>query len=130
MKALDTPVLVDLLRGRPAVWKFLDRHRAEELVTTEINLYELEVMARHGPPAGRQRRLDAVATLRRKLTVLPIDDRAASLALRADPTGRAPVAESLMQGAAEAAGCGSWVTTTWGRLPKPGGKLKVEYIGD
>lgn len=130
MKALDTPLLVDLLRGRPSAWKFLDRHRAEELLTTEINLYELELMARRGPPAGRERRLAAVASLRRKLTVLPINDRATGLAIRGSSAGKSTIAEALMHSAAEAAGCGSWVTTRWGKVPRPAGGLRVEYVGD
>ena len=130
MKALDTPVLLDLLRGRSGAWKFLARHRSEELATTELNMFELEALAREGPPSGREHRLAAVASLRRKMTVLPIDERAvaAGARLSAGHSSLAPSADWLMLGAAEGAGCASWVTSGTARFPKHPGKLRVEVL--
>jgi predicted nucleic acid-binding protein len=132
MKALDTPLLLDMLRGRAGAWRFLEKHRSEELATTEINLFELEALARAGSTTGREHRLAAVASLRRKITVLPIDDRAVAAAGRLS-AGRATQAlptDWLMLGAAEAAGCSSWVTASGTRLPKHPGKLRAEYFAN
>jgi predicted nucleic acid-binding protein len=112
VKVLDTPLLVDLLRGRVSVRTLVAQAHGEELATTELNLFELEVLARLGPRAGRDHRLSAVQRLRRKLTVLPIDERtcqAAAAGLAAHPRGGTPV-EWLMLGAAKAAGASSWWT--------------------
>jgi len=112
MKVLDTPLLLDLLRGRIDVRTLVEHSRGEELATTELNLYELEVLARSGPRVGRDRRVAAVQRLRRKFTVLPVDERACQLAATAQaahPRGGSTL-EWLMLGVAKAAGASSWWT--------------------
>jgi predicted nucleic acid-binding protein len=112
MKVLDTPLLLDLLRGRLDVRTLESHARGEELATTELNIYELEVLARSGPKVGRDRRLAAVQRLRRKLTILPVDERASQLAAAGHAghlRGGMPM-EWLMLGAAKAAGASAWWT--------------------
>jgi predicted nucleic acid-binding protein len=119
MKVLDTPVLVDLLRGRIDVRTLLGQAKGEELATTELNVFELEVLARLGPRAGREHRLAAVQRLRRKLTVLPIDERAcqaAAVGQAARPKGGGSI-EWLMLGAAKAAGASAWWTVAREHVP-------------
>ena len=131
MKALDTPVLLELLRGRPALGPLLKALAGEELATTEINVFELETIARSGPRQGRDHRRAAVDRLRRALTVLPIEARAVQAA-SALSTGRiqeATSSEWLMFGAATASGCTEWVTTSVARCPKRLGKMSVRIIG-
>lgn len=130
MKVLDTPLLLDLLRGRTDVRTLLGQAKGEELATTELNLYELEVLARSGPRAGRDRRLAALQRLRRKLTVLPIDERAcqtAAIAQAAHPRGGSSV-EWLMLGAAKSAGASAWWTVPK-EAPGPLEGLEVVHIG-
>jgi predicted nucleic acid-binding protein len=131
MKALDTPILLELLRGRPALAHVLRALEGEELATTEVNLFELESIARAGPRAGREARRAAVDRLRRKLTVLSIDPHAvqAAAALSHGRLHEASATEWLMLGAASAAGCSEWITTSGGRLPKTIGKLSIRTIG-
>jgi predicted nucleic acid-binding protein len=131
MKALDTPVLLELLRGRPSLGAILKSLEAEELATTEINLFELEVIARSGPRHGRDHRRAGLDRLRRKLTVLPIDARAvqAASALSNGRLHDATASEWLMLGAASASGCSEWVTTSAARYPKDLGKLVIRSIG-
>ncbi len=130
MKALDTPVLLELLRGRPSLEKVLKSLEGEELATTEINLFELEAIGRAGPRHGRNHRRGALDRLRRKLTVLPIDARAvqAAAALSAGRLGSATASEWLMLGAAAAGGCSEWVTTHSARYPKDLGRLPVRCV--
>ncbi len=131
MKAIDTPVLVELLRGRPTARSLLKHLQGEELATTEINLFELEAIACAGPRKGRDNRRAALERLRHKLTVLPIDARAVSAAA-ALSMGRLETVSSsewLMLGAASASGCSEWLTTNSARPPKDLGKLVVKLIG-
>ncbi len=112
MKALDTPVLLEILHGGAAAKELLRSLRGEEVATTEINLFELAVLAADGPKAGREVRETALLRLRRRITVLPITAEAvreASRLLRAhSPSEPGSV---LVWGALAAAGCGEWVTT-------------------
>jgi predicted nucleic acid-binding protein len=112
MKVLDTPLLVDLLRGRLDVATLSDRADGEELATTELNLYELEVIGRLGPRTGRDRRLAVVQRLRRKLTVLAVDERACQVAAAAQAAHprAASTLDWLVLGAAKAAGATEWWT--------------------
>ena len=48
MKALDTPVLLEILHDSPRVKELLKGLRGEELATTEINLFELRLLAVQG----------------------------------------------------------------------------------
>jgi len=130
MKALDTPVLLELLRGRPSMGKVLKSLEGEELATTEINLFELEAISRSGPRHGRDQRRAALDRLRRKLTVLPIDARAvqAAIALSSGRLRDATATEWLMLGAASAGGCSEWVTTPSAHYPKDLAKLPVRSV--
>ena len=130
MKALDTPVLLEVLRGRESIRNVLKALGSEELATTEINLYELEVVARAGPRQGRERRLAAIERLRRKLTVLPIDARGVRAAAQRGlgRIGDSSPLVSLMMGAAESAGCTELLTTRSARFPKDSGKVKVRIV--
>jgi predicted nucleic acid-binding protein len=76
VKGLDTPILLKLLRGDPAVRTLLRSLKGEELVTTEWNFLELEALAKIDGSPGRERRRAALDSLRRRLTVLPLDERA------------------------------------------------------
>jgi predicted nucleic acid-binding protein len=82
MKGLDTPVLVRLLHGDAGVRKAVRELEGEELATTEWNLLELEALARLDESPGRERRKSALENLRRRLTVVPLDERAVELAAR------------------------------------------------
>jgi predicted nucleic acid-binding protein len=130
MKALDTPVLLELLRGRATLGPVLKSLEGEELATTEINVFELEAIARAGPRHGRELRRAAIDRLRRKLTILPIDARAvqAAAAMSVGRLHGASPAEWLMLGAAGASGCSEWVTTSATRYPRDLGKLPVRVI--
>ena len=127
MKGLDTPLVLDLLRGRPSARKVVGTFEGEELCTTEINLFELETLARLDRRPGRERRLAALERLRSKLTILPIDQRAARAAavLAATQPRSASASEYLILGAAEAAGVSEWLTTTDLPVPKAPSKLKI-----
>ena len=69
MKGLDTPVLLEILEGGPSAAKLLNRLSGEELCTTEANFFELEAIARSGARAALEKRLAALARLRRGMTV-------------------------------------------------------------
>lgn len=107
MKALDTSVLLALLEGDRSVRELLRRLRGVEVATTEANFLELAYLAAHGPSRVRKRRREALARLRQKLTVLPIDPRAVAEAESALLSGEAPASPLLvgMLGALEAEGC-------------------------
>jgi predicted nucleic acid-binding protein len=123
VKALDTPVLLELLEGSAAVREQLRRLRGVEVATTEANLLELTYLATRGSKRARADRLAALARLRRRLTVLPLDPRGTEEVSRhADPDTGAPSLLTLaMLGALEAAGCDELLTI--GRLPL-GGKWR------
>lgn len=96
-----------------------------------VNLYELESIARSDPSAGRERRLGAIERLRRKLTVVDVDARAAAAAadLLARSRGRASRGtEPLILGALEAAGCGELLTISDARVSGGTKGLKVTNI--
>ena len=128
MKGLDTPILLDLLRGRPRAVSLLKTLGDEELCTTEVNLYELEVLARRDRRPGRERRLAALERLRRKLTVLPVDERGAragaALAAASGQRGARGV-DYLVAGVAASAGVAEWVTIGDLALPKGPGRLRI-----
>jgi hypothetical protein len=112
MKGIDTPVLLELLRGSPAARAWVRGAGGEELATTEINFFELETLARLDRSPGRERRLAALDKLRRRLTVVPIDARASAAArAREAPPRGAPWISLLVLGALEAAGCSEIVTS-------------------
>lgn len=129
MKALDTPVLLEILRGRPGATTLLRSLAGEELATTELNLFELEQIARSDSPRGLEKRLAAIERLRRRITVLPIDERAVTSACSLSKGGRAAQSSTmarLMLGAAAAAGCSEWLTSRAFASAGGLGRLKVK----
>ncbi|MCI4347251.1 MAG: type II toxin-antitoxin system VapC family toxin [Thermoplasmata archaeon] len=114
MKALDTGILLAFLRGSPGARAIVRSLAGEEIATTEVNLYELEAIARQDKAPGRERRLAALDRLRRKLTVLPVDEGAVRSGLHHlrghSAHGAAPLVDMIL-GALEANGCSEWITT-------------------
>lgn len=132
MKALDTPVLLSVLRDRAKVRALLTSMAGHELATTEVNLLELELLARADASRGLEKRLAALERLRRRLTVLPIDERAtraASALARSAPRTTSPNV-LLMLGAIEAASCSEWVTNRHGAELGVRGKVKVRVFSE
>jgi predicted nucleic acid-binding protein len=120
VKALDTSVLLGLLEGSPAVREQLRHLRGVELATTESNMLELACLAGRGARRPRAERLAALARLRRRITVLPVDQRAteeASRRVTGDAPGLSPLALAML-GALEASGCDELLTAD--PLPVPG----------
>jgi predicted nucleic acid-binding protein len=130
MKGLDTPVLLDILRGRAVAKSLLKNLSGEELATTEWNMVELEVLARSGPARGRARRLEALERLRRAITVLPVDERAVRAAFSHGESlfQQGATSVALMLGALEASGCSEWITHSLGRLPATRFRVKVREL--
>ncbi|HXQ93882.1 MAG TPA: PIN domain-containing protein [Thermoplasmata archaeon] len=127
MKGFDTPVLLEILEGRPATVKLVKRLAGEELCTTEWNLFELEAIARQERGASLDRRLAAIERLRRGLSVLAIDEkanRAAAAAWRDGGQGLTS-ASWLILGALVANGCTEWFTSRAAAFPKVPGRLRV-----
>lgn len=86
----------------------------EELATTELNLWELTALAYGDKRGGIEHRLAALDRLRRKLTVLPFDNKSAAASLRAlanSRTGRPSPVTALIVATLEGHGCSHWVTT-------------------
>jgi predicted nucleic acid-binding protein len=113
MKALDTSVLALLLHGDRAARDLARKWRGVEIATTELNMLELYVLAARAPPRARAHRREAVERLRRSLTVLPFDSRAAErLGKRARKveSGGVPLVLQGILGILEAAGCDEFVS--------------------
>ncbi|MFI5414142.1 MAG: type II toxin-antitoxin system VapC family toxin [Candidatus Lutacidiplasmatales archaeon] len=130
MIGLDTPVLLEILGGRPSAKALLKRLTGEEVGTTEMNLFELVAIARALGPAGLERRLAAVDRLRRGLTVIPLDAQAsqgASARWRGDGQGLSST-PWLLLGALEVNGCTEWVTSRSSGFPKTASKLRVTRL--
>jgi predicted nucleic acid-binding protein len=130
MKGLDTPVLLEILDGRPSAKKLLKTLAGEELCTTEANLFELEAIARLERGAERDRRLAAVGRLRRGLTVLALDERATrAAAARWRDGGQGLTGQAWMIfGALEANGCEEWITSGTSGFPKVPSKLRLRRM--
>lgn len=130
MKGLDTPVLLGLLEGAPMARALVRALAGEELATTEVNLFEIELLGRRDRSPGKERRLQALERLRRKLTVLPIDEASSRRAAHIAATARsaAPEGTWLCLGAAEAHGCSEWITSARGMPPPSSTRLKVTDI--
>lgn len=129
MKAVDTPVLVDLLCGSRAATSLIGSWKDEEVATTEINLGELQILAEEGPQRGLAQRTAALHRLRRRLTVLPIDSHAiAALARLPSRSGRLSPTTRLIAAALVANGCSEWHTVPGVAASGALGPLKVvEY---
>jgi predicted nucleic acid-binding protein len=130
MKGLDTPVLLALLEGAPKARALVRALAGEELATTEVNLFEIELLGRRDKSPGKERRTQALERLRRKLTVLPIDEESSRKAAAIAATARqaAPEGTWLSLGAAEAHGCSEWITTTSAMPPASSARIKVTAI--
>lgn len=109
MKALDTPVLLAFLRGRPSARKAIQAWSEDELATTELTLFDLEVAARTDPSPGKEHRLAALERLRRKVTVLPVDARASRWAAEARARYRMKPLTALALGVLETNGVTDWL---------------------
>lgn len=130
MKALDTPVLLGLLHGTPAVKTLIKSLSGEELATTEANLLELTALAARAPKEARADRMRALERLRRRLTVLPID-RQAGLQVASRLTSEESASRLLvwaMYGALEAHGCAELITDSKGSLPGGRWRFKVRRL--
>ena len=128
MKCLDTPVLLEILAGRPSAKKLLEELAGEELGTTEVNLFELAACARSLGPSGLEKRLAALERLRRSLSVLPVDERSSRLtaARYRDQSTQAVSGSSwLIFGALEAYGCTEWITSRSSRFPTVSTKIRI-----
>jgi len=84
-----------------------------ELATTEVNMLELAYLTQVGTKRLRAARRDTLVRLRRKLTILPIDQRAFIEASRRVFRGDAPTFAPLssMLGALAASGCDEFFTS-------------------
>lgn len=120
MKGLDTPVLLAILHGDRNVKALLRRLRGVEVATTELNLLELQSLAGRGPPKGRLHRREALDSLRRAVTVLPFDSKAAERAVRRAAkdhlVGVSPLLLATLA-TLEANGCDELITTQVGAIP-------------
>ncbi len=130
MKGLDTPVLLALLAGRASARALFEGKAEEELCTTEINLFELEAIARASPSGGRARRLAALERLRHRITVLPLDDRGAKAAALLASTNPAGVSSTgcLVAGCFLANGASELVTTEGAGIPATVSGVKVTLL--
>jgi predicted nucleic acid-binding protein len=129
MKALDTPVLLAILHDCPSAKELLKGLRGEELGTTELNMFELKVLAGEGARAVRESRETALARLRRRITVLSVTPdavREAGCLLR----GKRSILDyqPLVWGTLVAAGCGEWITTKAYAPPKGSLPFKVRIV--
>ena len=128
MKGFDTPVLLGLLRGDPVARQLVRRLQGEELATTEWNLLELEILARSDPTPGREHRRAALEKLRRRLTVLPIDQRAVAAVAGMRPSGTLghSLAVTAILAAMESRGCTEWFTDAKTARKAPRTRVKVQ----
>lgn len=118
MRGLDSPALLAILDGSEKGRALLDDLVGEEACTTEVNLFELETIALQGPARRRSERLAALERLRRRITVLPLDEassRAAAALARSNPIGQPP-SVWMMLGIFEANDCTSVTTSAAARL--------------
>jgi len=131
MIGLDTPVLLRLLRGDGSSKALLKRLEGEEVCTTAINLFELEALARLDGSPGREQRVAALDRLRRKITILPIEERGSGLAAAhaaKEPGSAAHGTSWLILGALEANGCTEWLTDPSSAFPRASKSVKVSII--
>jgi predicted nucleic acid-binding protein len=129
MKGLDTPVLLGILHDTPAAKDLLKGLRGEELATTELNLFELALLASEGLPAQQNSREAALARLRRRLTVLPVTFESVERAARLPRAkGTAGSYHRLVLGTLAAAGCGEWITTKEFAPPKRALPFKLRIV--
>lgn len=130
MRGIDSPLLLALLEGRPEGRALIEGQADEELCTTEVNLFELEALARAGGRDGRARRLAALDRLRHKISVLPVDERAsrAAAALAAQSRVSLPASTWLFLGSLQAAGATEVLTTDASGLSGLNGPMKITSV--
>lgn len=76
MKAVDTTFIIDLLRNnKAAVVKSIDLDKEPMVFTTEANTYEVVSGIQQNP--NKEKALHDIEVLLSKLTVLPLDHKAA-----------------------------------------------------
>ena len=118
MRALDSAVLLDVLRGETRASRAFPEGETTELVATELAFAELSLMARWDAGPGRERRLAALDRLRRHIAFLPLDEAAAraiaGVRLRMP---RAPPWFAQHLGVLESRGVAEWV------VPIPKGRI-------
>jgi predicted nucleic acid-binding protein len=130
MKALDTPILLRLLRGEPGVRALIRSLGGEELATTEWNMLELEMLANADSSPGRERRRGALEKLRRRVTVVPVDERAIRSIAAGRARARTPgemISLGIM-GALESRGCSVLYTSRSSPWPTLRSKLRIEMV--
>jgi predicted nucleic acid-binding protein len=120
MKAFDTSVLLAILHGERGAKDRLRRFRGIEVATTELNMLELYHIVSRAPRRGRLQRQEALERLRRSLTVLPFDHRAADRAARRvlkEDSKAVPWHVCGILGTLEANGCDELITLDPAGLP-------------
>lgn len=129
MKGLDTPVLLAILHDSPSTKELLKHLRGEELATTELNLFELQTLAREGPRGQQEHRAGALDRLRRRITVLPISAGSVREAGRLRKGKRTTADyQALVWGTLAAAGCEEWLTSRPFAPPKGALPLEVRIV--
>ncbi|MCI4335624.1 MAG: PIN domain-containing protein [Thermoplasmata archaeon] len=130
MKALDTPVLLAILEGRPEGRGVLRDLAVGEVCTTELNLFELEAMARADSKAARTHRLAAIERLRRKISILAFDERASRIAARlaADHKGATSSLGWLILGILVANGANELLTTESARYVVGSSPVRIRLV--
>jgi len=73
---LDSTFLIDILRGKPQAISFLQEKQSTPLFTSEVNVFEL-VEGAYASEEKIQVRLEKVFGLLSRMTVLPLDRKAA-----------------------------------------------------
>jgi predicted nucleic acid-binding protein len=128
MKGLDTPVLLAILHDSPPAQELLKGLRGEEIATTELNMFELGVLAAAAARRLRGARGVALARLRRRVTVLPIGADSVREAARCVKGNGLADYQSLVWGTLAAAGCAEWVTTRAFAPPKGAAPFKLRLL--
>lgn len=130
MKALDTPALLAILeRRREAAW-VLDEVAGGEVCTTEVNLFELEAAVLGERRSERARRLAALERLRKRISVLPVDDKAARTAARiiAEGKGATTTVAALVLGCVSSGGATELLTTEAGRIHAASSPVTIRLL--
>jgi predicted nucleic acid-binding protein len=130
VKALDTPALLALLEGRKEAEWILGEIAGGEVCTTEVNLFELEAAVLADRRADRTRRLAVLERLRRRISVLPLDDRASRAAARiiAGGKGATTATAALVLGSVSAGGATELLTTEAGRFQGASSAVPIRLL--
>lgn len=130
MKGLDTPILLRILRGEEKARGLIRQLGGEELVTTEWNFLELEAALRADSRPGRERRRAALEKLRRRLTVLPIDEAShrASLQVHGIPKNSGDLIELALLSTLIAKGCETMYSGRPGLHGRLRSSVRVQFV--